>query len=235
MNSNIDRIINLFIKKYTEMNIKGTIIHCPYWMNKLDSGNVRMRGFENGKGKAEVIRKELIRRIDELPAESKFPINAININKFAKRERIGIDCSGLVYRILEELVRLTYRNCKINSLTDMYKGGINRTNAAALTSDIYCEEVSDIRNSRLGDFIKINGGKHVAMILDLNNGYIVYIHSHGRTKIQGVHKERIKIIDSTRSLDYQKWQEKMRTGDNFGKMKFKSSLGDGIFRLKVFQ
>ncbi len=217
------------------MNIKGTIIHCPYWMNKLDSGNVRMRGFENGKGEAGVIRKELIRRIGELPAESKFPLNALNINKFAKRERIGIDCSGLVYRILEELVRLAYRNCKINSLTDIYKGGIDRTNAATLTSDVYCEKVPDIRNSRLGDLIKINGGKHVAMILALNRGYLEYIHTHNRTKVQGVHKERIKIIDSTRSLDYQEWQELMGTGDNLGKMKFKTSLGDGIYRLKIFR
>ncbi len=234
MDNNIVRTINLFIKDYTEMNINGTIINCPYWMNKIVAGRVKIRGFANGKGEAISIKNELIKKLNNLSDDTKFSVNALNLQKFAKRERIGIDCSGLVYRIIEELVRLKYGSCKINFITDIYKGGINGTNAATLTSDIYCKKVSDISKCRLGDLIRINGGKHVAMIVDLNDGFIEYIHSHGSTKVQGVHRERIKIIDSSKTLDYQEWQESMRRGDNFGIMKFKSSQGDGIYRLKIF-
>lgn len=234
MNNNIERTLKLYIKDYTEMDINGTIINCPYWMNKIVSGVVKIRGFENGKGEIISIKNELIKRLANLADDAKFSIIGLNLQKFAKRERIGIDCSGLVYRILDELVRLKYYNCKVNSITDIFKGGINRTNAATLTSDIFCNKVSDIGNCRLGDLIRINGGKHVAMIVDLKDRYIEYIHSHGRTKVQGVHRERIKIIDSSKTLDYQKWQESMRSGDNFGIIKFKSSQGDGIFRLKIF-
>lgn len=234
MSNNITQGLKLFIKDYLEMDISGINIHCPYWMNKMDSGKIIMRGFANGKGNKESIRGEILKRLNTLSLLDIFPLNAISIQKFAKRNRIGIDCSGLAYRILEELILLGYANKIINNLNEFYLLGINKTNADIMTSNTYCKPISDICDSKLGDLIRINDGKHVAVIIGRSNGQIEYIHSHDKTEEQGVHKGIIKILYPNHTLENQMWIEKLRNGDNFGRIKFHAAKGDGIYRLKIF-
>lgn len=234
MDDNIRLKIRKFIKDFTGMAIYGLIINCPYWMNKIKEGKVTLRGFANGKGSAGEIKEELLKRLKSLPSGSEFEITADSLRKFAKRERIGIDCSGFAYRFLDELVKLKYEGCQIEDLSEIFQGGMGRTNADTLTGDKYCIKMEAIDDYKTGDLIRINGGKHVAVIWEKRNDQLVYVHSHDNTVIKGVHEGSIKIVNKFKPLDFQKWLEKTETGENFGKKKFDSAKGDGVFRLKIF-
>lgn len=215
-----------FVKHFTEMEIDGLVINCPYWMNRLKNSKVTLRGFANGKGSAQQIREELLKRLKKLTPRLRFEKNPENLRKFAKRERIGIDCSGFGYRVLEQL----YKN-----LDKVFEGGINKTNVKRLTNPNYSKEIRNIKDFRLGDMIRLWSGKHIAVIIDINDKEIVYAHcSSLSTQIQGAHTSAIKIIDAGKTLADQIWKEKTKTGENFGKKRFNPQRGDGVFRLKIF-
>lgn len=236
MTDHINRSIGQFINSYFNLEIRGIVINCPYWMNKLKDGKVTLRGFLNGKGDADSIRKELIRRLNDLPSDSIFTLNPESLRKFARRERIGIDCSGFVYRVLDELVSLKYRNCQIRKLKGVFEGGINKTSAWTLTSLTYCVPVKKISDIQIGDMIRLWSGKHIAIIIKLNGKEIIYAHSSSiSTKMQGVHESTIGITDANKPLKKQCWEEETRRRENFGKKYFNPEVGDGVYRLKIFE
>lgn len=223
-----------FINQYIQMDVEGLVVNCPYLANKIKDGQVVMRGYLNGKGKAEEIHQELVKRIKERK-DKNTKLTPLYIQKFAKRERIGIDCSGFAYRVLGELVRLKYKNSLVSDISDVFKKGINRTNADILTSEDYCIKIKKISSIQLGDLIRMMRGKHVVVVLEIKNSQIIYVHSSHLTKVQGVHLGIIKIKDFTKSLEHQYWLEKTRRGSNFGKKYFHEEKGDGVYRLKIFR
>lgn len=234
MDQEIEQIISSYIREYTEMDIKGTVIPCPYWMNKMVAGKVILRGFANGKGEASDIRKELIERLDHLSNHSRFPLSPENLRRFAKRERIGIDCSGFVFRILDKLVQLRYRRCKVKTLNDIFSGGKDRTNVGTLTHPDNCIRVRT--GYRLGDMIRLMGGRHIVIITDSGDTKITYAHSSSlQTEIQGVHISEIQVIDPKKGLEHQLWLEKTKKVENYGNKYFWPHMEDGVFRLKIFK
>lgn len=235
MNDVIEYLIQDFISKYTSMDICGISMHCPYWVNRLKNGIVVLRGFGNGKGSADEIRDELVKRLENLPSGSRFGLTNDSIAKFAKRERIGIDCSGFAYRVLDRLVKLKYSGCNLPDLDKIFVGGIHKTNARTLASEKYAVQIKKIKDYRLGDMIRLWGGKHIVVITKVSEKEILYAHSSSlSTKVQGVHTAIIHIIDPDKSLSEQKWSEKTRIGEDYGKKYFHPENGDGVFRLKVF-
>ena len=50
-----------YVKSYTQMNIHGVVVNCPYWANKLKKNKVVFRGFLDGKGSSSLIKDELIK------------------------------------------------------------------------------------------------------------------------------------------------------------------------------
>jgi len=208
-----------FLKAYLEMDILGTVIACPYWMNKISGGKVVLRGFGNGKGSAKEIKNELSKRISRISSG----YTSEDIIKFAKRERIGIDCSGFVYRFLEMLIKSRYKQVS-STINDIFPDGANRTNARSLTSLKYCKKIEKAKEIQIGDMIRLSGGRHIA----------VYAHSSNISKNnRGVHQGIIEITDSDQDLGMQHWFERTRSGALFNK-KFLREKGDGVFRLKIF-
>lgn len=192
-----------------------------------------MRGFLGGKGSAEEIKNQLIKRLNELNIKRDV-LNPIFVQKFAKRERIGIDCSGLAYRILDELIRKHYKASDLISLEQIFTGGINKTNASTLTSLKFCIMINNISDIKMGDLIRMMGGKHVLVVTAIKDKLVEYIHSSNLTMTQGVHREKIRILDMDKQLQHQAWEEKTKTGINFGEKFFHQEKGDGIYRLKIF-
>lgn len=227
------QILEKYTFKYLQMDVGELRIHCPYWKNKIKFGRVVTRGFANGKGSAEEIREALISKWREESNASRIPLGNLSLIKLAKRNRIGIDCSGLVYRILDEGIKSGIFTNRIKSLDEIFKQGINRTNANLLTGDEFAYPITDLRQIKTGDLIRINGGKHVAFIMEGDGKKIIYIHSHDQTEDQGVHKGVIQIADIRKPLDDQKWQEKTGEGINFRERYFHPEKGDGIRRLKI--
>jgi len=231
----IEKKIEDFITSYLRMDIFGTVICCPYWMNKIEDGKVIIRGIYNGKGTASQIKRALHNHVASSPDKPHILSDPKMLSNFAKMEHIGIDCSGLAYRVLQELVRLKYPHCTVASLNDVFAQGIRRTNANTLTSAPHAMRIDDKTISyRLGDLIRINSSHHVAVILSSNEERLIYVHSSAVTAQAGVHKSSISITDANKSLSFQKWEEKTKTGDNFGKKYFHPDKGDGVYRLKIF-
>ena len=223
--SEIQKKIKKFINGYLHMNILGHDTNCPYWSNKLKDGLVVVRGFLNGKADSQSIRIELEKLLFKHPKREEILSDPAKFRKFAKNHRIGIDCSGLVFRILDNIV----------SLSEIFMGGINKTNANTLTSQDYCRRIESAAEAQPADMIRINAGRHVVLIVDVTVEIITYIHSSSRlTEAQGVHLGEIRLTDKSKELEYQDFQENTKEGGNFGKKYFHKELGDGIFRLKVF-
>ncbi|OGF99532.1 hypothetical protein A2Y99_03845 [Candidatus Gottesmanbacteria bacterium RBG_13_37_7] len=221
-----------YISKYTGMNLGRITVNCPYWVNIIRNNKVVIRGYLNGKGEADIIKEELVTRLKQKKISS---TNLEEIRKFARRERIGIDCSGLAYRLIDKLLSLNYNGCKINILADYYKETINRLNANVLTAKQFCIRIFKIKDAQIGDFIRMVGGRHICVIIKIEKNRLIYLHSSRLTKIQGAHEGEIVIKDRDADLNKQNWTEKTIQGQNFGIKYFHLNKEDGIFRLKIFE
>lgn len=213
------------------MFICNTRIHCPYWSNKLRGGLVILRGFQNGKGDAARIQKELEKKVIERNENENSILTTDVIYRIARRNRIGIDCSGFVYRALENLVQ-EIRSDTGFTLSSVYSGGVNRTNAAALTDMQFVKPIDTVCDVREGDMIRMMGGKHVAIVTGVASSEISYTHSSQKSQIFGVHEAIIEIQDNTRDLGFGNWKEETIKGENFGKKYYEKEKGDGVFRLR---
>ena len=194
----ITKQIYAFVKQYTQMEINGKKVHCPYWMNKITAERKIIRGFQDGKGKAEDIKNEIAKLLVQT---NKVTPPQLLIRKLSKSKRIGIDCSGFVYRVLEELVRLKYQGTNLNSLEDLFTGGVTRTNADRLTSYEFSVPIKKVAQIRLGDMIRLQKGRHIALILEVKKKEIIYCHaSQQSTKIKGAHLSKIIIKNPVPTL-----------------------------------
>src|SRR3990167_9446803 len=110
------------------MNVLGVAVNCPYHVNKKKYRQLGLKVFLGGKGASCEIKQELVRLI-KTKTDQNFRLTPNNIIKLAKRERVGIDCSGFAYRFLDELVKLKYKNTTIDHLLKIFPAGIYRTNA----------------------------------------------------------------------------------------------------------
>lgn len=228
-NSQMSKKMMDFVKRYSTMDINGVEINCPYWANKIKNKKVVLRGYLNGKGEASRIRNQLIKRLKILdygyPKTSKF------ITKFARRERIGIDCSGFAYRFLDKLIKLTPGGNRALSMDKIFPQGINRTNVKKLTDSKYTRQVKKIEDINIGDFIRMMGGKHVVIVLEKREDEIIYVHSSNKSEKQGVHLDKILLKDKNLPIENQIWLEKTRKGKDFFKKYFHKNKGDGVKRL----
>lgn len=234
-NSDLKKETGKFIQNYIEMRVLGKIFSCPYWSNNLNKNREILRGYLNGKGDAESIRSKLEKLITlEANANSILSENDI-FRKFARRNRIGIDCSGFVYRVLDFVIKSGKANSKISSLENVYSSAIERTNAKKLTSKRYNYAIKKSGDAKFADLIRINGGSHVAFIMENTINKITYVHSSFKlSNERGVHYGQIRIRSKDKGLEFQEWLEKTGKNENFGKKFFHAKKGDGIYRLKIF-
>lgn len=232
--NNIKEKIYKYLNLYLRLKLNGKIFNCPYWSNRIREGKVVKRGFLNGKGDPLSIKNELELLLKKEINRSFILQNQKNFIKFARRNRIGIDCSGFVYQVLNQLVILEFKNVKVKSINEVFTDGINKTDVKLISSQKFTDKIDKLVEIQLGDFIRLNGGRHVVLILTTDNNFISYVHSSDLTQKTGVHLGNIKIVNKNQSLSNQVWLEKAKTGENFGKKYFKVNLGDGIYRLKIF-
>lgn len=211
--------------EYTHLPIGGKEAICPYWMNNLEK---EIYGPIGGKGRP----KEIVLATENAAEEEKVDLYKMGVDEiilFMKAKKIGVDCSGFVFWMIDAL--------------DIEKGGNgidadrSRTNAMALTGSGLSFPVEKIENIQAGDMIRIRRGKHVAIILSLEKtakgkiAVINYAHSSAgsHTKISGVHQSKIEITDSEKNLEEQKWFEETVNGLSYGADIF-SQHGDGVKR-----
>ena len=203
--------------------LKEEILHyigVPYWMNTLKAGVVIKSGFKGGKGTSQEIAIETITKLQKEKYDV-LSLNSQDIYNFQKKNKIGIDCSGLTSNLLNFILK----NKSIDFQIDQFK-----TNANMLTSSPLSKKIDNYDDIQTGDMFRVDNGKHVIFIIEKLDNIISYVQSSNKTFTRGVHYGNMEIIDKNKGLEFQKWTDKLDNGDDYNKI-IDSSKGDGIFRL----
>lgn len=232
LKTHLPQMVSDIVDHYLHLQLGPHFLPCPYWRNKDG-----IRGPLDGKGRPEEIELESARIAQgrDMDFHTSTPEEII---AFLYRNKIGVDCSGLAYQILD-----SFNQSGLGRSLDTYitptPGGnpFNqkrfRTNADYLTNASNSRPVSSIAEIQAGDLIRLDGGRHVTVILELQENTLTYIHSTREyTQMSGVHFGQIKITDTSKSLELQDWQEITNDDQTLGKQYFHPSQGDGVFRLK---
>jgi hypothetical protein len=186
--------------------------YTPYYMN---IGSAKLKKYVYvGKGTPDEINKMLYKLTGNKKISNKERMEIL------KKNHIGIDCSGFIANILDARTMKKYnthiwkmiKKSTINPIK-LFKYKVRpsstKLNAATLTSDINTIEINNIKNIKVGDLIKLNGGKHIAIIskIEYSKDKIHKIYYLQSTERVGVMEGWIKIKDETKSLDFQIWQK----------------------------
>lgn len=186
--------------------------YTPYFMN---IGSAKLKKYVYvGKGSAEEIHSELRKLTNNKKVSNKERFEIL------KKNKIGIDCSGFIVNLLDVLIQKKYKThiwkmIKKPTLSPikLFKYSIRpkstKLNAAVLTSDINTNKIEKVKDIKVGDLIKLNGGKHIAIIskIEYVNGNINKIYYLQSTEKIGVMEGWIKIKDPDKTLDFQSWQK----------------------------
>jgi len=219
--------------KYTHLPLGGKEIVCPYWMNDL---KLEIFGPYGGKGTPE----EIVQATEDEAKKTSLNLEKITkeeIITFMKRKKIGVDCSGFVFWMLDTFDKEKGGNGIADDIPNSIGQFLpSRANVAMLTS----EKVSfpmNIVEAKVGDMIRLDRGRHVAIVMKVVRvkgkvREIEYAHSSSRTKIPGVHNAKIKIVDQNKGLEEQLWYELASEGKSYGQVYLLSAIGDGLKRLK---
>lgn len=202
------------------LDVYGKAVPTPYRINiPADEHPVRQ-----GKSSPEVILAQLKKDAKDQEFNLK-EASAVQIKGFMVKNRLGIDCSGFSYRMIDYLL-------KALNLPSLEKSGfphVGRTNVALLTSSAHTTSIIQARLVRAGDLIKIGSQKkipHCMIVLDKNDQEIIYAHSSSKTKVTGVHMDKIKLVNPDLDLEHQQWEEALL---------YNPSSGDKVARLKILE
>lgn len=217
--------------KYTHLPLGGKEISCPYWRNDLKRG---IFGPGGGKGRPE----EIVEITEQEAKKEGLDLGKMNeeeIISFMEKSRIGIDCSGFVFWMMDVLDKEKGGNGITDDIPGCQGKFLCRANVKMLTSEEVTLPIEKVKDIRVGDIIRLHGGKHVTIVIRVTRvREIEYAHSSGLTETSGVHSGRIIINDPEQGLEKQSWQEKTDKGENYGHKYYLTTLGDGVKRLKIW-
>lgn len=233
--------------KYTHLPLGGKEISCPYWRNDLKRG---IFGPGGGKGRPE----EIVEITEQEAKKEGLDLGKMNeeeIISFMEKSRIGIDCSGFVFWMMDVLDKEKGGHGITDDIPGCQGKFLCRANVKMLTSEEVTLPIEKVKDIRVGDIIRLHGGKHVTIVIRVIRGQpkicpdgagqelgevreIEYAHSSGLTETSGVHSGRIIITDPDFGLEKQTWQEKADKGENYGHKYYLTTLGDGVKRLKIW-
>lgn len=211
----MDNIYQNFI-----LDVEGKKIPIPYRINiPADEHPVRQ-----GKSSPEVILAQLKKDAKDQGFNLK-QASEQQIRQFMMKNRLGIDCSGFSYRMIDNLLA----SLKLPSLQHSGFPHVGRTNVILLTSSTHTITINQARFVRAGDLIKIGSQEsipHCMIIIQVSPQEIIYAHSASRTKVTGVHIGKIKILDPALGLEQQEWEEPLF---------YNPASGDKVARLKILE
>jgi|GEM_PF-2006231 len=205
--------LNLVIDSYLET---------PYWRNIVDQvdGRIIAEGPFDGKGTPEQIKYATLCAAEKEDKDYN-TMSKEEIQELQKRNNIGIECSGLIYNLLDGL-------CKDMGLSGVYYHlvgewrGIKRFGVRSVSASHMAMPVnsSPIRTTdlMLGDIVTLMGHDeigHVILILKNENNILNVIHNSSSSSYPFVHTFNIKITDPNKNIIHQDWQEKSISGGSY--------------------
>ncbi len=198
------------------INTYKRFLNTPYYINKR-SAKLKKPVYV-GKGSPE----EIDKLVNKLSGNNK-KVSGKERFDILRKNSIGIDCSGFITYILDSRAEKKFNKhiwtiIKKRSINPIrmfaykVKPTTSKMNAYTLTNNINTIKISTIKDSKPGDLIKINGGRHIAIISQVEykrskeSGFkvskIKYWHS---TEGIGVCEGEITIKDENKGLDGQEW------------------------------
>lgn len=202
------------------LDVEGKKIPIPYRIN-IPANEHPVR---QGKSSPEVILTQLKKDAKDQGFNLR-QATVAQTRRFMVKNRLGIDCSGFSYRMVDYLLNTL-------NLPSLAKSGfphVGRTNVVLLTSSTHTITINQASMVRVGDLIKIgsqNKIPHCMIVVGVNTQEIIYAHSSSKTKVTGVHIGKIKILDPALGLEAQEWEEPLF---------YNPTLGDRASRLKILE
>jgi hypothetical protein len=242
------------VKKYTACTIYGKTVEIPYSIVETPPALLPAHyaitskdTYFAGKGTASQIVKSLLHAAKKTGFDL-HTANTSQIKAFMIKEGIGVDCSGFVYNVVNQLLLekgLGSLDTKILRFSGVIgkierallsKNRVRRSSADTLTNNLNTVPIEKVSDIRAGDVIRLTPldwkGKHVLLVVAVTARYIFYAHSSANTQQDGPHISFIKILDSQKSLQEQEWVELTKAGENYGKKTLLPNVGDGARRFK---
>lgn len=192
----------------------GKRVPVPYRRNETGQYQKLGAAFQ-GKSSPRV----LIKTTTSLAKKQNFDLNKASvedIRDFMRKNRLGIDCSGFAYRLLNTFSEKVHGR----SLTAFGLPHVGRTNTTKLTSSKIAIKIENLDMAVAGDLIKLNSTgdiPHVLVVLENRSGKIIYAHSSGTTNPDGVHLGGV---------------HKGKLPEELNIFSYNPYLGDGVYRLK---
>lgn len=172
--------------KYTHLSLGGKEIRCPYWMDNNKAG---IWGPLGGKGRPE----QIIQVTEELAQKKGLNLGQMTqreILSFMKSQRIGVDCSGLAFWLLDALDKEKGGNGIADDIPNCRGKYLDcRASVQMLTDSLVAAPV-DCRNVKVGDMLRLKRGKHIAVVMTLTNDELIYAHSSSQLPITGVQEDK---------------------------------------------
>ena len=223
--SSLSQLALDIIKSYLTLPFPGHHVQCPYFNNR----RVRLRGGLRaliGKGSPEDIVEEamIISLREKIDLKN---LSDVDLKKFLVDHKLGIDCSGLIYHILDAEMEATqdkslhqvlrrpwFKNPLRKLLVKLRP--IENTGVGTFHHEVNSFEIP-LKDIQPGDLIIMMGAgpkqdyNHILLINQIANSIIQYTHSFqypsGGLYNHGVRQEKIEITDLNKNLLEQNWSE----------------------------
>lgn len=219
-----------FLDQFFNFEVAGKKVTLPYWRNDLGKG---ISGPCGGKGTPSQIHEAVLQAAASARRDVA-QMSGEQIYALMRENRIGLDCSGFAYQILDFLDQQHGGDGIADKVQGVRGRGVGRTNADALTNEVNTVPVPDLTQARVGDLIRLAGGGHVVVITQVDKKLITYAHISQKTQAEGPHLSRIEIVEPEAGLEGQRWLEMAKDGTNYGNKCFSVTKGDGVRRLKCW-
>ena len=225
-----------FLDNFFALPIAGQKVRIPYWRNKW-IGLRRIQGPFGGKGTPAEIRRAVLQKARQAGIDlSQFSAPAIS--RFMRQKRIGLDCSGFAFQVLNFLQPGFWQG--LAWAPGFSHNPRRRFNSWALTGEKNTLRVEPCWSEiRIGDIIpgqmeskdKID---HVLVVVGKEEKKIIYAHSSSKTNINGPHLGVIQIKSPAGGLWRQFWPERLKTGQSLLTVTEAPLRAMGIRRLRPF-
>lgn len=243
------------IKEYTEFEVAGKRVQIPYYLAR--DQRWKIWSFSS-KGTPKQIHQELAKKAKAARFDLE-KATAEEIHQFMRDTKVGVDCSGFAYHVLDPLVKektgkglgsWIRRYGGLKGTLEKYLlsyGRVRRIGTKELTKRLNSLVIRRIEDIRPGDLIRRverqrqpSGlrPRHIAVVVRVeteDNGdlrAITYAHSSRETETYGPHLAKIEVVNPHGWLDQQRWLEKTKGGKDYGKVFFSSKYKSGDRRLR---
>lgn len=236
------------IEHYLSLNVDGKQIACPYYIN---IGHIKDLRVMVGKGSPDEIEME-VRIWAQLKGVELDKLTEDEIREFMRSRRIGIDCSGFLYHVLNTWLKsetgkgllpcVKFRNNNPLVKLKRWLRPAENIGADILTSELNSDKIN-LQDIKPGDLVRSKSPKqnahHVLLItrvgMEKNTPkWFEYTHStmhYGDAN--GVRIGKVEITDVNGELKDQKWLEKDENGKCWTQEGLMINYGDnGLRRLR---